>query len=539
MGPYRLVGRLGEGGMGRVFLGMSAGGRPVAVKVIRSDLAADAEFRTRFRREVAAARKVSGLFTVMVADADTDGPVPWLATAYVAGPSLAEAVHDHGPLPVASVLTLAAGLADSMAAIHAAGVVHRDLKPSNVLLAEDGPRVIDFGISQAAEATSLTSAGIVVGSPGFMSPEQAAGDDVGPASDIFSLGAVLAFAATGEGPFGSGPSDALLYRVIHNPASLDRLPDGVRPLVERCLAKEPGRRPTAAGILAEVGPIQPAPGWLPRAVIPVSAQDPVAPADPGGSSDAELQTQAPALADGRTSASATPGGDLPRRRGRRRPVALAGVFGVLIVAAVAVGLALSSSAPRPHVSGSSSSPSPRRSATPGRPKRTASGWVFSTAASVDGFVTVADGAVYVGDDNGNIYAIDAATGKLRWRLHTGNSVVSRPAVVGGTVYVGSEDNYVYAIDAATHAIRWHYNTAGSVDSGPAVTGGVVYVGNDNNEVFALSAATGAMLWNQPNFGDNEQTGGQVNSSPAVSGGRVYIGTDNDAVYAFNAATGQS
>ncbi len=250
---------------------------PVAVKVIRSDLAADAEFRTRFRREVAAARKVSGLFTVMVADADTDGPVPWLATAYVAGPSLAEAVHDHGPLPVASVLTLAAGLAESLAAIHAAGVVHRDLKPSNVLLAEDGPRVIDFGISQAAEATSLTSAGIVVGSPGFMSPEQAAGDDVSPASDIFSLGAVLAFAATGEGPFGTGPSDALLYRVIHIPANLDRLPDGVRPLVERCLAKEPGQpSPTAAR-----GP-RPKwvrsklklPGWLPRAVIPVSAQDP-------------------------------------------------------------------------------------------------------------------------------------------------------------------------------------------------------------------------------------------------------------------------
>jgi outer membrane protein assembly factor BamB len=591
MGPYRLVGRLGEGGMGRVFLGMSAGGRPVAVKVIRGDLAADAEFRTRFRREVAAARKVSGLFTVMVADADTDGPVPWLATAYVAGPSLAEAVHDHGPLPVASVLTLAAGLAESLAAIHAAGVVHRDLKPSNVLLAEDGPRVIDFGISQAAEATSLTSAGIVVGSPGFMSPEQAAGDDVSPASDIFSLGAVLAFAATGEGPFGSGPSDALLYRVIHNPASLDRLPGGVRPLVERCLAKEPGRRPTAAEVLAEVGPIQPAPGWLPRAVIPVSAQDPVAPAapaDPGSSSDAELQTQAPALADGGTSASATPGAaappaapvgigdlpggrDLPRRRGRRRPLVLAGAFGVLIVAAVAVGLALSSSAPRPHVSGSSSSPSPRRSATPGRPKRTASGWVFSTAASVDGFVTVADGAVYVGDDNGNIYAIDAATGKLRWRLHTGNSVVSRPAVAGGTVYVGSEDNYVYAIDAATHAIRWHYNTTQSVDSGPAVTGGVVYVGNDNNEVFALSAATGAMLWNQPNFGDNvitnpvvsggtvyvgsddhsvyalntvngdirwsRATGGQVNSSPALSGGTIYVGSDDGFAYALNAATG--
>src|SRR5580698_8743032 len=284
MGPYRLLGRLGDGGMGRVFLGMSVGGRPVAVKVIRTDLVADPEFRTRFRREVAAARQVSGLFTVMVVDADTDGPIPWLATAYVAGPSLAEAVNDHGPLPAASVLTLAAGLAESLAAIHAAGVVHRDLKPSNVLLAEDGPRVIDFGISRAAEATSLTSAGIVVGSPGFMSPEQAGGDDVGPASDIFSLGAVLAFAATGEGPFGTGPSEALLYRVIHNPANLDRLPDEVRPLVERCLAKEPGRRPAASDPLLAAGL-----------------------AETGRVPDEEHQTHAPASLGGQTLAQVAPG----------------------------------------------------------------------------------------------------------------------------------------------------------------------------------------------------------------------------------------
>src|SRR5580693_5376078 len=153
IGPYRLVGQLGGGGMGRVFMGLSAGGRPVAVKVIRPELAADQEFRVRFGREVAAAGRVSGLFTALVVDADVDGPVPWLATAYVAGPSLAEAVDTHGPLPAHSVLTLAAGLAEGLQAIHAEGVVHRDLKPSNVLLADDGPRVIDFGISRAAEAS--------------------------------------------------------------------------------------------------------------------------------------------------------------------------------------------------------------------------------------------------------------------------------------------------------------------------------------------------------------------------------------------------
>ena len=186
IGSYRLAGRLGAGGMGRVYVGRSAAGRLVAVKVIREELAADPEFLARFAREVAAARSVSGMFTAPVVDADTAGPEPWLATAYVAGPSLAQAVRDHGPLPAATARALAAGLAEGLAAIHAAGLVHRDLKPSNVLLAEDGPRVIDFGISQASEGTSLTHTGLVIGSPGYMSPEQATGDAVGPPSDVFS-----------------------------------------------------------------------------------------------------------------------------------------------------------------------------------------------------------------------------------------------------------------------------------------------------------------------------------------------------------------
>ena len=264
IGPYRLVGQLGGGGMGRVFLGRSAGGRPVAVKVIRSDLAADPDFRARFRREVAAARRVNGLFTAMVVDADVDAPEPWLATAYVAGPSLAEAVRQQGSLPVNSVLALAAGLAESLAAIHAAGVVHRDLKPSNVLLGPDGPCVIDFGISRAVEQTSLTRVGFVIGSPGFMSPEQAEGHEVGPASDIFSLGAVLAFAAIADSPFGSGSTAALVYRIVYSPPNLEGVPDEIRPLLERCLAKDPAQRPTASELLAEVGAAEPETGWLPE-----------------------------------------------------------------------------------------------------------------------------------------------------------------------------------------------------------------------------------------------------------------------------------
>ena len=258
--------------MGRVFLGVSPGGRPVAVKAIRAELAVNPEFRARFGREVAAARRVSGVFTAQVVDADVDGPVAWMATAYVPGPSLAEAVDTHGPLPEASLLALAAGLAESLNAIHAAGVVHRDLKPSNVLLAEDGPRVIDFGISRAAESTMLTQAGLVVGSPGFMSPEQATGYEVGPPSDVFNLGAVLAFAATGEGPFGTGTTAALLYRVVHGAPSLDLVPPTVRPLIEHCLAKDPRQRPTANGLLADVGAMQPGGNWLPDSLTRTFAQ---------------------------------------------------------------------------------------------------------------------------------------------------------------------------------------------------------------------------------------------------------------------------
>jgi len=276
VGPYLLLGRLGSGGMGRVYLARSPGGRQVAVKVIRPQLAEDAGFRARFAREVSSARKVGGLFTAQVVDADIDGQVPWLVTAYVPGTSLAQAVDQQGPLPVSTLLALAAGLAEGLNAIHAAGVIHRDLKPSNVLLAPDGPRIIDFGISSAVDATSLTGTGLMIGSPGFMSPEQAEGLPVGPASDIFSLGGVLIFAARGEGPFGTGDTAALLYRVVHGTANLDRLPDGIRPLVGRCLSRDPARRPTAAGFLAELTAAYPSAAdltdWLPPRILELSAQ---------------------------------------------------------------------------------------------------------------------------------------------------------------------------------------------------------------------------------------------------------------------------
>lgn len=270
VGQYRLVGRLGAGGMGRVFLGRSPGGRLVAVKVIRPELAESNDFRARFGREVAAARKVSGLFTAQVVDADTQGRVPWLATVYVTGPSLAEAVAAHGPLPTPTVLTLAGGLAEGLADVHAAAIVHRDLKPSNILLAHDGPRLIDFGTSRAVEASALTHTGQVVGSPGFMSPEQAEGLEVGPPSDIFSLGAVLVFAATSVGPFGTGSTAALLYRVVHGNPDLSGVPGDLRPLAEQCLAKYPVQRPTSQQILAWLAGTQPGADpvhWLPASIL--------------------------------------------------------------------------------------------------------------------------------------------------------------------------------------------------------------------------------------------------------------------------------
>jgi hypothetical protein len=259
MGSYALLGRIGAGGMGRVYLGRSLGGRLVAVKVIHGHLAADAEFRVRFAREVQAAQRVSGVFTAPVIDSDANAPLPWLATGYVHGPSLSASVASHGALPTPSVLTLAAGLAEGLNAVHAAGVVHRDLKPSNVLLAQDGPRLIDFGISQASGHSPLTRTGIVLGTPGFMSPEQAEGLTVGPASDIFSLGAVLLFADTGK-------------RMAFFAPHLERLSRELRPLVARCMAMDPAERPSAGEFLAEVIGAHPGAAdqtdWLPEGILP-------------------------------------------------------------------------------------------------------------------------------------------------------------------------------------------------------------------------------------------------------------------------------
>jgi eukaryotic-like serine/threonine-protein kinase len=366
IGPYRLRGRLGAGGMGRVYLGLSPGGRAVAVKVIRADLAQDPEFRARFRREITVARKVSGMYTAPVIDADVDGPVPWLATAYVLGPSLADAVSEHGPLPAASVLALAKGLAEGLSAIHAAGVVHRDLKPANVLLAEDGPRVIDFGISRAVEASALTHTGLVVGSPGFMSPEQAEGREVGPSSDIFSLGAVLAFAATGQGPFGTGSTPALVYRVVHSAPNLDQLPPEVRPLVERCLAKDPAQRPAAAQLLAGADAAHPATGWLP---------DPV-------TSTFSLNGPPLTVTAARLAAPSVPHRRAGQRpwRSRWRPLTVAAILAGLAGAGATVGVTMTAASTPAHAAQSARRDAPARTLAPVTPPASSASSSPATAA---------------------------------------------------------------------------------------------------------------------------------------------------------------
>ncbi|AXB41474.1 WD40 repeat domain-containing serine/threonine protein kinase [Amycolatopsis albispora] len=268
VGPYRVFAELGRGGMGRVLLGHGADGRLFALKLVHEQFAEDDGFRARFRREIEASRAVSGAYTAAVVDADPDAPTPWLASVFVPAPSLQEVLSATGALPEEPVLRLAAGLASALVQIHQAGVVHRDLKPSNVLLADDGVRVIDFGIARAADTRGreLTRSGWLIGSPAFMSPEQARGEHVTAAGDVFALGSVVAAACTGASPFTATATLQTLINVAQADPDLDRLPPAVRRVVEPCLAKDPAARPTPAEVLRSVGQIAPAARAWPAAV---------------------------------------------------------------------------------------------------------------------------------------------------------------------------------------------------------------------------------------------------------------------------------
>jgi serine/threonine protein kinase len=339
VGRYRLVARLGAGGMGVVYLGASQDGQQVAVKVLRPELADNPEFRARFGREVTMLTRVQGVCTVRVIQADTKGPKPFLVTEFADGPSLSEYINARGPLDARMLYGLATGLAEALTAIHAAGIVHRDLKPSNILLTAGGPKVIDFGIAQALDTTSLTRTGITLGSAGFMAPEQVMGKAWTPA-DIFTWGVTVAYAASGQPPFGTGPPDAIMYRIVHAAPDVSAVPPRLRPLVEAALAKEPRDRPTAPRLLSEL--------------THTAAQPSVGSGNPTQTILAQTWHPSDPGPTGPPPGSAPPGRPRSSRRGKiLLPVVLSLAF-VLAAAGTAVGLALAGGSHGPQTPGGAS-----------------------------------------------------------------------------------------------------------------------------------------------------------------------------------------
>ncbi|MFD8589073.1 PQQ-binding-like beta-propeller repeat protein [Streptomyces sp. NPDC059637] len=448
IGPYRVIRELGAGGMGRVHLAASRSGRAVAVKVVRPELAADPDFRRRFRGEVEAARAVSGAFTAPVVDADPEGPQPWMATAYVPGPSLADALEAHGPMPEAALRVLGGGLAEALAAIHRAGLVHRDLKPSNILLTSDGPRVIDFGISRAVDGTVLTAEGQIAGSPGFMSPEQARGDGLTPASDVFALGAVLALAATGVPPFGTGAVHALLYRAAYEEPQLDGVPHGLLGIVTACLDKDPARRPTVGQLQSWLRPETTA-GWL---------------------GAVELQV----TQDRRTLQDALRPPLLSRRR------LLAG-GGLLAAAAAAGGTARYL---RPGGEGTAAVPELDWVRDLPRPGMTLAAVTRSTLLCIQ----QTSGA-----------CIDRATGKLLWKDLGGQNTDA--LADDEYVYTVRTDGRVHAFDGRSGKEVW--DAAPDGDSAPRLefSGGGLVVTTSGGRLQCLEASSGEVRWASPDAKD--------------------------------------
>jgi serine/threonine protein kinase len=407
---YVLRARLGSGGMGSVYLSFTRGGRPVAIKAIRKEFADVPEFRRRFRQEVTVAQRVQGMYTAPVLDADPDAAIPWLATAYIAGPSLHQAVSEYGPFPMFSVHRLLGGVAEGLASVHGAGLVHRDLKPANVLLAEDGPRVIDFGIAHAAgEASVITGTGVMIGTPAFMAPEQVTGRPVSAATDVYALGHLAAYAATGHTIYGAGHHAALVYRIANEAPNLDDCPEDLRPLLARCLAKSPEDRPGLGEVLEFAqqklsGQTSGLVGssWLPAPVASnLSAYDSsIAPSAPSAGVSGPGYTQAavlaqPASPEGPATIAppgyppngggtvppggyiARPGGPpVQRRRGILRPAVLVPVAAAALLAVVigayAVGSSGKNSTPPVATGTHTAAPAVRTSSSSGTPSASAS-----------------------------------------------------------------------------------------------------------------------------------------------------------------------
>ncbi|MFF9853787.1 outer membrane protein assembly factor BamB family protein [Streptomyces litmocidini] len=575
IGPFEVLGRLGAGGMGLVYLARSASGRRVAIKTVRTELAEDQLFRVRFTREVEAARAVSGFYTAAVVDADPRAAVPWLATAYVPAPSLEEIVNECGPLPAQAVRWLAAGVAEALQSIHGAGLVHRDLKPSNVLVVEDGPRVIDFGIASGVSNTRLTMTNVAVGTPAYMSPEQARDSrSVTGASDVFSLGSMLVFAATGHAPFhGANPVETVFMLLREGP-DLEGLPEELRPLIESCMQMDVTRRPTPADLQAQLAPHLFGPGsddsgtasaWLPQSAtamieqrrgggrqLPAPAAPPRPPADPPGPRpDPRFPERAPERAPehapvgGRHAGPAESAGGPVRLGGATVPIG-PGPRVADTRAALAVGRGADAGpatgwirppgggphgaeqAPqqgsRPSVpsQGTDQTAAPQPPPEPGhwRP------WRFRMSNDVWGTPVVDGDLLYV--TSFEVHALDTGSGRRQFKTR---DVAWSMAVASGRIHA-SDGPTLYALDAGDGGERWRLHTDAWVYS-LKVDRGTVVTGTRGGGVQGWEASNGAKLW--------ELTGAQTDfetpeAGPAVHGDTVYVWRDA-RLQALDARTG--
>lgn len=524
IGHYRIVSRLGSGGMGVVHLAYSSSGRKVALKVVHAHIAEDQEFRARFRQEVTAARRVSGAFTAAVVDADPEAERPWMATQHIAGPTLSQYVKREGPLPADDLRWLAAGLAEALRDIHRAGLVHRDLKPSNVLLAADGPKVIDFGISRPSDSEMRTETGKLIGTPPFMAPEQFQRPrSVGPAADVFALGSVLVHAAKGKGPFDSDSPYIVAYQVVHDEADLTEVPDELAPIVGACLAKEPEKRPTPDELMAMLRSPDLSTLSFPAPVLmsvpgPVRGQAPVAvraePQEPRAghfgeplgepeathfpaSGRAHVPTSVPAHVPSASVPSASVLGALRRPRTRW----LAGGAALLVLAAGGAvtarqlpsdGTASPATSPSPSPSGKASAKAVRAWETGLSGVRGASPTAVRSAACA---YSDTDEALFCVDKGVEAARVDAATGHEGWhRAGTAGEAGEPPVVSGGLVHVVSADgSRLKALDPATGDVRWSKKV--SAYGGLRFYAGdtVLLVAGDGT-VSALSSTTGTTRW---------------------------------------------
>ncbi|WP_158086475.1 PQQ-binding-like beta-propeller repeat protein [Streptomyces phaeoluteigriseus] len=551
IGPYRVKGKLGAGGMGTVYLGESTSGRLVAVKVIHGDLLDQPGFHARFRREVELARAVSGAFTAAVVDADPEGDPAWLATLYIAGPSLADAVKSVGALPRDEVWTLAAGIVEALMAIHDSGLVHRDLKPANILLAGDGLRVIDFGISRAVDQAAITHTGVVLGTPGYMSPEQVIGAPVGPSSDVFSLGCVLACAAAGAAPFGNTEPFGVFYRIVHEEPDLSALPVNLRELIAACLAKNPYARPSLREVLAFVG----------REMNGGSSQGATSPEDATAEFAVPIGSQ---LIIDASASDAAIGETYHPRIERQAP------HEALTETMLDVPKMLCSEPPAHQMSASSVAPLSVPQAPQGcdsfeRPadislelsvkhrRRRGRVILAVSLAIILGMATFGlqrYGFIDLGPSKPTVAGpsslYDGTYRSGANRLGSYDEPIRRPvewrpwnASLKGTptgctfsrarLFCASKEGRVVALNAATGAVVWSSSNLGRIKRGPTAYGGLLYVASDTGRLAALSQETGRTIWATELLG--------AATMPAVVGDVVYTSSGGGRIYAIDAKTG--